>query len=93
MFEIIHDELLDAARSDHETRSLQHARDCVLLAVVTSEAVAAELIDQAIAIHAIVGKGSDFPQPDPDPLVLRAGSAATCREDTMPHFKLRLPAG
>jgi hypothetical protein len=92
MFEITHEELVDAARSDREARSMQHARNCVLLAVVTSEAVAAELIDQAIAIHANVGKGSDFPQPDPDPLVLRAGSAVTCREDTMPHLKLRLPA-
>jgi hypothetical protein len=92
MFEITHEELVDAARSDREARSMHHARDCVLLAVVTSEAVAAELIDQAIAIHANVGKGSDFPQLDPSPLVLRAGSAATCREDTMPHLELRLPA-
>lgn len=42
------------ARADNETRTRSHVRDCVLLAVVTSEEIAADLIDQAIALNSRV---------------------------------------
>jgi hypothetical protein len=93
MFEITHEELVDAARSDHEARSMQHARNCVVMAVVTSEAIAAELIDQAIAVHANVAKRSNKPQPEPSLPPRRRSAAATCHEDTVPGLELRLPAG
>jgi hypothetical protein len=52
MFELPHEEMLDMARSDQKARSKQHAQHCILLAVVTGEELAAELIDKAIALHA-----------------------------------------
>ncbi len=41
-----------SARADYRARSEAHVRNCVLLAVVTSEDVAANLIDQAVALRA-----------------------------------------
>ncbi|MEN2785983.1 hypothetical protein ACFOKI_09745 [Sphingomonas qilianensis] len=43
---------LDSARADRMMRAKQYAQDCVLLAVVTAEPLAAELIDKAIGYHA-----------------------------------------
>jgi hypothetical protein len=45
-------EALNAARSDRKERQRQHAKHCVLLAVLTSEPLAAELIDKAIVFRA-----------------------------------------
>ena len=42
---------VEEARSDHHERALRHARNCVCLAVVTPEALAAELIDTAIELR------------------------------------------
>ena len=44
--------LIAAARADRRERSLSHARHCVTLAVVTSEPIAAELIDRAVELSA-----------------------------------------
>ena len=42
----------EVARCDLQNRLAQQAGHCVRFAVVTSEAVAAELIDKAIQLHA-----------------------------------------
>lgn len=47
-----HAEALNAARFDRKDRLRQHAKHCVILAVVTTEPLAAELIDNAIAFRA-----------------------------------------
>ena len=51
MSEALHLITVEEARSDHHERSLRHASNCVCLAVVTPEALAAELIDTAIEIR------------------------------------------
>lgn len=38
----------DEAHADRTARAKQHAQNCVLMAVVTTPPIAAELIDQAI---------------------------------------------
>lgn len=40
---------LEQARADRVNRSRRHAIDCILLAVVTPQEIAAEFIDLAIA--------------------------------------------
>lgn len=49
--EACHIEALNAARSDRKARLQQHAKHCVVLAVVTSEPLAADYIDKAIAFR------------------------------------------
>ena len=50
----------EQARADAMERTRRHVDHCILLAVVTSEDVAATLIDQAIAL-----RQSSAVQPDP----------------------------
>ena len=52
MFELSDEDMVRVAKSDRKARSMQHAQNCILLAVVTSESLAAELIDKAILHHA-----------------------------------------
>ena len=51
--------MIEAARADHRVRSDLHARQCVCLAVVTPEPLAAELIDRAIELKDDAYSGRD----------------------------------
>lgn len=52
MDDAIESNMLEAARRHYRTQLRQHAQQCVLLAVVTTERISAELIDKAIALRA-----------------------------------------